>query len=463
MLDALNVSAVWLRFIRVRQYISNGKVCSIMEKQNRREFLKRSSVFLGALAAPTIVPSSVIGRPGRILPSDKIVMGCIGVGWMGTDNMKSFLSEADCQVVAVCDLDQEHLENARTIVNTKYGRSDCAVYHDFRELLMRQDIDAISLGLPDHWHAIPVIAAAKAGKDCYGEKPFAHSLREGRAMVEALKRYGRVWQTGSWQRSQSHFRFACELVRNGCIGKVRTAEVGLPAGHSDFAGSFGRDIFKAPPKELDYDFWLGPAPYSPYCESRVHKNWRWVLDYGGGQLTDWIGHHGDIGHWGLDLEYAAPVEVEGYGEYPKQGVYDTATRYRVTAQYGNGVTITYAGGHDDIRSGTKWIGEHGWVWVDRGGIDAYPKSLLSTRFGANDVHLYKSTGHWRNFLDCIKSRKLTIAPAEVAHRSVTPAHLGQISMLLGRKLRFDPDSEQILNDPTANAMLGNAMRAPWKI
>ena len=418
---------------------------------------------LGAITAPAIVPAKVVAKPGRILPSDRIVMGCIGVGWQGTENLRSFLAESDAHIVAVCDVDQNHLENARRLVNAKYGNNDCAASHDFRELLARPDIDAVSLGLPDHWHSIPAIEAAKAGKDCYGEKPFAHSLREGRAMVEALERYGRVWQTGSWQRSEAHFRFACELVRNGCIGRVDKVQVGLPAGHTDFAGNFGKDAIVPPPAELDYDFWLGPAPYAPYIESRVHKNWRWHLDFGGGQLTDWIGHHGDIAHWGLDLDYAGPIEIEGQGEYPHDGIYNTATRYRIEAKYANGVIMTIAGGHADIRSGTKWIGDRGWVYVDRGVIDADPKSLLNFKFGPNDIHLYKSPGHWRNFLDCVRSRQLTITPAEVAHRSASPGHLGQISMLLGRKLYFNPETEEILNDPVAQAMLGNSLRAPWKI
>lgn len=434
-----------------------------MVKMNRRQFIKRTAASLTALGAPAIVPATVLSRAGRVAPSDKIVMGCIGVGWQGTDNMLNFLSEPDARIVAVCDLDRNHAENARALVNKKYDNNGCAVYHDFRELLARPDIDAVSLGLPDHWHAIPVIEAAKAGKDCYGEKPFAHSLREGRAMVDALQRHGRVWQTGSWQRSQERFRFACELVYNGCIGQVHQAEVGLPAGYSDFAGTFGRDRVTSPPEELDYEFWVGPAPYSPYVESRTHKNWRWYLDFGGGQLTDWIGHHGDIAHWGLGLDYSAPIEIEGFGEYPSHPVYNTATRYRISTRYANGVHMTIAGGHKDIRSGTKWIGEDGWVWVDRGGIDAYPKSLLGYHFGSNDRRLYRSPGHCRNFLDCVRSRDLTITPAEVAHRSATPGNLGQIAMLLGRKLYFDPEREVILNDPTANAMLGNSLRSPWKL
>lgn len=431
---------------------------------NRRDFIKQSTgVALGALAFPSIVPSTVLGRNGQIAPSNRITMGCIGVGWQGTSNMESFLEEPDCQIVAVCDIDQNHLANAKAIVDKKYDNADCVTYHDFHKLIARDDIDAVSIGLPDHWHAIPAILAAKSGKDIFGEKPLAHSLKEGRAICDAVHRYHRIWQTGSWQRSQEHFRFACELVRNGRIGKIHTVEVGLPAGHTDFAGTKGEDQITAPPSELDYDFWVGPAPYMPYVKSRVHKNWRWMLEYGGGQILDWVGHHVDIAHWGLGLDSTGPIEIEGTGEYPKDGVYNAATKYYVTTKYSNGITLIMAGGYDQITGGTKWIGDLGWIWVNRGAIDAHPKNLLKEVIDPNEIHLFKSPGHWRNFLDCIKSRQQTITPCEVAHRSASPGHLGQISMLLGRKIRFNPDTEEIINDPTASAMLGNAYRSPWRL
>ena len=435
------------------------------KKVDRRRFLKRATqITAGAIALPYIVPASVLGKAGDIAPSNRIVMGCIGTGWMGTDNLKSFLNEPDAKIVAVCDIDANHLTNAQDIVNKKYGNNDCATYHDFRELIARDDIDAVALGLPDHWHAIPAITAAKAGKDIYGEKPLSYSLVEGRAMCDAVKRYGRIWQTGSWQRSQSHFRFACELVLNGRIGKVHTVEVGLPSGHTDFGRTAGQEAPESPPEELDYDMWLGPAPYAPYCPARVHKNWRWVLDHGGGQLMDWIGHHCDIAHWGMGTEYTGPFEIQGSGEFPTTGLWNSPTKYRVTAKYANGITMIIAGGHPDIRSGTKWIGSDGWVWVNRDNrIEAEPKSLLNERFGPEEIHLYRSPGHWRNFLDGVKTRKTTLAPCEVAHRSATPGHLGKIAMHLGRKIRFDPDTERILNDPTATQMLSIPMRSPWHL
>ncbi|HPG40688.1 MAG TPA: Gfo/Idh/MocA family oxidoreductase [bacterium] len=431
---------------------------------NRRTFLRSTALTaVGALGFPAIVPSSVLGRNGAVLPGNKITIGCIGVGWQGTSNLEGFLEEPDAHVVAVCDLDTKHLQEAKALIDKKYGNNDCATYHDFRELLTRQDIDAISIGTPDHWHSIPAIASARAGKDIYGEKPLSHTIKEGRAMCDAVKRYNRIWQTGSWQRSEAPFRYACELVLNGRIGKVHTVQVGLPSGHTDFAGTRNLNTITPPPPELDYEFWLGPAPYSPYVTARVHKNWRWVLDFGGGQIMDWVGHHVDIAHWGLGMDYAAPIEVEGQGEYPKNGIWNTATKYRVETKYANGIKMTLAGGYNNIRSGTKWIGDLGWVWVDRSGIDAEPKSLLKETFAPGEIHLLQSGGHYRNFLDCVKSREATLTPCEVAHHSAIPGHLGQISMLLGRKIYFNPETEEIINDPTASRMLGKSMRSPWQL
>lgn len=431
---------------------------------SRRQFVVTTAgAALGAVGLAYIVPASALGQADSVAPSERITMGCIGVGWQGGSNLDSFIREKDCQIVAVCDVDKNHMQDAANRVNSHYKNKDCATYHDFRELLARGDIDAVSLGLPDHWHAIPAIEAAKSGKDIFGEKPLSHDLKQGRAMCEAVRCYGRIWQTGSWQRSQAHFRRACELVINGRIGKVTRVEVGLPSGHTDFGQTQGQEGICPAPAQLDYDFWIGPAPYEPYCPARVHKNWRWHLDYGGGQLMDWVGHHVDIAHWGLGFDYTGPHEIEGTGEYPKDGLWNSPTKYRLTAKYPNDVTMIIAGGYGDIRGGTKWIGADGWVWVDRGGLDAEPKGILDEKIGPDEIHLYDSPGHWRNFLDCVKSRKATITPCEVAHRSATPGHLGQIAMLLGRKVRFNPDTEQIIDHPTAASLLGHALRSPWRL
>lgn len=435
-------------------------LCSL----SRRRFLKEAGVATaGFIGFPYVIRSSALGLAGTIAPSNRIIVGCIGTGWQGGANLGAFLAEADAHVTAVCDIDSRHLEEAKNRVNGHNQNTDCKPYTDFRDLLADPGIDAVMLALPDHWHGIIAAAAARAGKDIYGEKPLTHTLREGRILCDTVQRFGTIWQTGSWQRSESNFRFACELVRNGRIGKVHTVEVGLPSGHTDFGKTQGQETMGPPPAELDYDTWLGPAPWAPYCPARVHKNWRWIYDYGGGQLMDWVGHHVDIAHWGLDLDRRGPVEMEGTAEFPKEGLWNTATKYRLRARYAEGFDMIIAGGYDEIWGGTKWIGKDGWVWVNRGRIDASPKSLLQETFGSGEVHLTRTANHVRNFLDCVKSRKETLTPCETAHRSASPGHIGLVALRLGRKVRFDPKAEVILDDPAADRMLGHSFRSPWTL
>jgi len=431
---------------------------------SRRDFLRNASVAAaGVIGFPSWVSPAALGRGRGVSAGNRITVGCVGVGWQGGSNLGAFLAEPDVQVVAVCDIDRNHLEGARRRVNNHYQNQDCKCYTDYRQMMADPAIDAVMLALPDHWHALVAVEAARAGKDIYGEKPLTHTLREGRILCDTVCRYGVIWQTGSWQRSEANFRFACELVRNGRIGRVHTVEVGLPSGHSDFANTRGQEKMGPPPPELDYETWLGPAPWAPYCPARVHKNWRWIYDYGGGQLMDWVGHHVDIAHWGLNLDQAAPIEIEGTGEFPQDGLWNTATRYRLAAKYAEGFEMIIAGGYNDIRGGTKWLGTDGWVWVDRGRLDAFPKKLLQERFGPSEVHLPRVANHVRNFLDCVKSRKQTLTPCQTAHHSAIPGHLGLAAMLLGRKIRFDPKTETILNDSTANQMLGHSYRSPWTL
>jgi predicted dehydrogenase len=430
----------------------------------RREFLKTLPVAVAGVAGfPTIVKASALGREGAVPPSDKIVMAGIGFGMQGIPNMKAFLNKDEVRWSAVCDIDKNHLKEARDIVNQHYGNEDCATVHDFRELFARPGLDAVSIAVPDHWHAILSIAAVRAGLDVYGEKPFTHSLAEGRALCDAIRRYGRVWQTGSWQRSVDNFHRACELVRNGRIGKILRVEVGLPEGHHDFARTFGQWTIEPPPRELDYDFWIGPAPYIPYCKARVHMNWRWNMDFGGGQLMDWIGHHLDIAHWGLGYDSTGPVEISGRAEYPSSGIYNSPLRYWVDAKYADGTPFVLAGGYDEIQSGTKWIGEYGWIWVDRGGFETQPAHLVNEIIGPNEIRLAKSRDHYQNFLDCVKSRALTIAPSETAHRSASVGHLGVIAIATGRIIKWDPAAETIIGDEEANRLLSRAYRKPWQI
>ena len=379
---------------------------------------------------------------------------------MGTGNMRSFLGQRDCQMVAVCDVDRKHRERAKAIVDKKYGNKDCQAYHDFRDLLARDDIDAVVVATPDHWHGVVAVAAAAAGKDIYGEKPIGHTLVEGRAIADAVHRYHRIWQTGSWQRSQRNFRYACELVLNGRIGKVHKIEVGLPVDNR--STQVVEAVSKSPPEHLDYDRWVGPSHVLPYQPGWVHFHWRWNLAFGGGAILDWVGHHVDIAHWGMGWDHTGPVEIEGSGTYQDQGIYDAAHQFRVWTRYRGGEELIIAG-NDGIPNGTKWIGDLGWVYVDRGRLDAHPKSLLQERFSADEVHLTRSPGHHREFLDCVKTRRETLTPAETAHRSASPGHLGQIAMMLGRKIRWNPDTEEIIGDDTASRLLGNPLRSPWRV
>jgi predicted dehydrogenase len=416
------------------------------------------------LGFPALFSSRVLGREGSVAPSNRVVVALVGTGWQGIGNLKAFLKDPNVQVVAVCDIDSDHLKEGKETVDQKYGNTDCATYHAFEELFARPDVDAVVLSVPDHWHAIVSLAAVRAGKDVYGEKPLAHNWAEGQAICDGVRQYGTVWQTGSWQRSLSNFRLACELVRNGRIGKVKRVEVGHRWGNLDFAGTGDQQAVATPPPTLDYDRWLGPAPYAPYCPARVHKNWRWNYDYGGGSLMDWVGHHVDIAHWGLDLDRTGPYEVEAWGEFPTEGsVWNTATKYQVTARYATGMTMIIDGGHEDIRLGTKWIGEEGWIWIDRIGMDAEPKSLLRDKIRPAEIHLLHSPGHQQQFIECVKTRQQTLTPCDVALRSATPGYLGQIAMLTGRKIRWDPERQRILGDPEAERMLFRSMRSPWHI
>ena len=431
----------------------------------RREFLKKAAAAaMGAAGLPLFIPARALGRDGNSAPSDRITIGCIGVGGMGTANMTSFLHKRDAHVVAVCDVDAVHRKAAADAVNANYGSKDCAQYEDFRELIARPGLDAVSIATPDQWHGVIAVAAAMAGLDIYGEKPLAYTISEGRAIVDAVKRYARVWQTGSWQRSQRHFRYGCELVRNGRIGKVHTVRVGLPYGNS-IADMGGYQVTN-PPAGFNYDMWLGPAPWAPYCPNRCHWNFRWISDYSGGQLTDWAGHHCDIANWGMNTERSAPIEIEGTAEFPpaNEGLFDTAEGYRFEARFKEGFTMIVADRKKQpLGMGVQFEGENGWVYVDRSGIDASPKSLLTSVIGPDEVHLYVSDDHHQNFLDCVRSRSLTVTPVEVAHHSIMVGHLGLIAMKLGRKVVWDPAAERFVNDPAADSYLVRPMRSPWHV
>ena len=445
----------------------------------RREFARRSAAAMAAVAFPNIIPASVLGAEGRPGANSRINVAIIGVGNQGINDLRNFLNDERVQVVAVCDPNTESAGYwdggvagrmpAKRIVEEHYAKklpsgvyNACVTYADFREVLGRKDIDVVEVATPDHWHAIISVEACKAGKDVYCQKPLSLTIAEGRAMADAVKKYRRVFQTGSQQRSDAKFRFACELVRNGRIGKLTEVKVGLPGGWRDYGKTGNRKAPEPVPEGFDYEMWLGPAPKAPYAPARCHVNFRWILDYSGGQVTDWGGHHPDIAQWGMDTERTGPIEIRNAkGVFPKDELWNTATEFSFDAVYANGVVMNVS---DKNKMGVTFIGDKGSVYVNRGQISSTPENLLTTKIGKDEISLYRSDDQFRNFIDCVLSRKEPIAPAEVAHRSITICHLGNIAMRLGReKLKWDPRKERIVGDDEASKMLARPHRSPWKL
>jgi len=437
---------------------------------HRKQRLTRRGFVTGtmaAVAAPYIIPASALGLDGAVAPSNRITIGFIGTGDHGINrNLKRFLREPDAQALAVCDVDSERRENAKKIAEDHYTKDTpkgsykgVAAYNDFREIIERKDIDAVMISTPDHWHVIPALMAVRAGKDVECEKPLSLTVVEGRVLSDEVKKYNRIFQTSSENRSYECYYRMAELVRNGRIGKLQHIKVTLPRGHSIHKASME---VGPPPKGFDYDMWLGQAPEAPYCEARCHWNFRWILDYSGGQLTDWGAHLIDIAQWGNDTESTGPIEVQGTGTFPREGLYNTATDFSIDYKYANGVTMNVSASQPGIRfEGTEgWIGNKGW----NAPMEAEPKTILDSQIGPNEIHLYtEPEGEQRNFLDCVKSRKPCYAPAEVGHRTITIAHIGHIAIRLGRKLRWNPEKERFVGDDEANRMLSRPMRKPWKL
>jgi len=438
-------------------------------KVNRRQFLQRAG---GAAAVsigfPYVVSSSAVGTAGTIAPSNRITLGCIGLGRMGVGDMRSFMSLKEVQVVAVCDVDSKRLNHAKEIVEKYYGQQGskesykgCAAYGDFREVIARDDIDAVSIVTPDHWHALPALAAARAGKDIFLQKPMTLTVQEGRLLSNTVRRNKCVLLVGTQHRSNRYNRHACELVRNGRIGKLHTVRIGL-----------GGDPACTPqpnmpiPKNLDYQMWLGPAPEAPYTEKRVHPQtdysrpgWLRVNDYCCGQITGNGSHYLDMAHWGMDTERTGPVAIEGETTYPTEGIWDVHGAFHLEYTYANGIRMIVG---KNCKSGVRFEGSEGWVTA-LGRKEAEPKSLLSSVIGADEIHLIKSDNHKQNFIDCVKSRREPIAPVEVGHRSASVCILGYIAMKLGHKLKWDPKQETFLNDEPANRMLSRPLRSPWRL
>jgi predicted dehydrogenase len=431
---------------------------------SRRQFVRRAAAgAAGAVAFPIIIPSSALGKDGAVAPSERIVMGCIGWGQIAPGDLGECIRHADVQFVAVCDLDFERRERARKTVEDYYaGKSaagsyqGCSAYHDFREMIARSDIDAVIVAVPDHWHALIVVAAAQAGKDIYCEKPLSLTIDQGKRMRDAVQRNGRVLQTGSQSRSKRNTRHAGELVQNGRIGQLKAVKVGLPK-----SPYFPRQPAMEVPKGFDYDFWLGPAPWAPYTEKRCHIHYRWILDYSDGMIADWGAHQLDLAQWGLGVQLSGPAWIEGKGKFPCDGLTDVATEFHFTCGYENGTMLECS---TDLEGGVRFEGTEGWVHTGHGGFfRSEPESLANEVIGPNEIHLYDSPDHHRNFLDCVRSRGVPIAPVEVGHRSATVCHMANITMLLGRRLHWDPVEEHFISDSEADRMMSRAMRAPWNL
>jgi predicted dehydrogenase len=425
---------------------------------SRRDFLRatrNTALGLGlGLAAPNLFLNRTRAAAGEN-PSEFVRIGCIGVGGQGTSNMRAFMKN----VVAVCDVDKTNLEKARKLVETTNKRP-CAGYGDLRKLLENKEIDAVTVCTPDHWHALASALAMEAGKDVYCEKPLTLTIEEGKVLVKLARKHNRIFQTGSQQRSDPKFRKGCELVRNGYIGKVKTVKVGLP----------GVNWMKdppvpdsEPPAELDYDLWLGPAPFRPYNKQRVHYYFRFFWDYSGGQMTNWGAHHLDIAQWGLGMDESGPVEIEASRNLNKAGLYEVPETFHVTYKYATGTVIECNSGGSKYKGGTRFEGEQGVVYVNRGTVETEPETILDTVLKETDVRLYVSRNHHQNFLECIKTRKLPICDVAIGHRSATVCHLGNIAVRTGKKITWDPVKEEIVGDAELAKWATKAYRAPWKL
>ncbi len=438
---------------------------STVPASTRRSFLKQGSLLAATIGLPTIVPAAALGRDGRTAPSNRITMGFIGTGGKGRHNLGIFQDDAECQVLGVCDVDANHCRAAKEQVDQKYGNQDCASVADFRELAGRDDLDAICVSTPDHWHALATIAALNSGKDVYCEKPLANSVGEGRAICRAAARAGRIVQTGSHERSGDGRRAACELVRNGRIGKLHTIRINLPTddSHHQQVKQWTEPQPEMPvPDYLDWDRWLGHTAAVPYTEKRCHFWWRFILAYGGGEMTDRGAHVIDLAQLGAGKDGTGPVEYIAKGSRNASGLFDAFMDYVFINIYDDGLKMI---GSTQGPRGVKFEGDEGWIFihVHDPKVEASDPRILESTIGSREIHLGRSPGHHRNFLDCIKSREEPLASAEIGHRTGSICHLNNIAMKLGRSIHWDPVNEVAVDDEEANGLLMPAMRAPWVI
>ena len=434
---------------------------------SRRTFLAGVGV---AAAAPYIIPGTALGADGGTAASERITIGVVGTGGQGGGLMENAIKHKNARIVAVCDVDTNRVNEAKKKVDEYYGDAACTTYHDYRELIAREDIDAIICATPDHWHALICIEAAKHGKDIYCEKPLTWSLGEGRAVVKAVEDNKRVFQTGSMQRAGKQFKLAVDIVRNGYLGDIKHIDVALP----NFKNAIWVEEFPKAPAELDWEMYVGPAEWAPFHPKRYHWDWRWWMGFGGGQMMDWIGHHGDIAHYAMDWDHTGPQKVEGLRwEFlgDKNNLYNAPTNYEFRCEYKGGTTLRVANAalmpelfKQCGELGTFFYGEKDkWLYVDRSGIKASDKKILGQDFKKTDFRCRDASNHMTDFFDCIKSREACAAPANAGHRSASIGHLGKLACTLGASFEWDPKKEEITDNPALNGLLTRRYRGDWKL
>ena len=431
----------------------------VSKRISRRNFLVKSSA---GLASISIVPRFVLGGSDYIAPSDKVTLGFIGIGRLSAGLGKSFLKLNNTQMVAACDVDRIKLARFQKTVNEHYASAKgkesyegCDTYEDFDQLIGRKDIDGVIVALPDHWHAIPAIAAMKAGKDVYCEKPLAHTIDEGRAMVTAARKYKRVLQTGSMQRSWKDFRHACELVRNGYLGEIKQVKVNV--GDPAVACNLPEEDM---PGYINWDKWIGPAPYrgfhtdlAPPHPEAFWPKWRDYAEFGGGMFSDWGAHMFDIAQWGLGMDHTGPVEI-----IPPE---DRLAKRGLVFKYANGIEMT----HEDFGRGwaVRFIGSKGTLDISRQFLDVKPENIAKKEIAENERKLEISEHHYANWINSIKSRRMPICDVEIGHRSASICNIGNIAYRLGRPLKWDPEKEKFEKDGEANKLRGKKYRKPYTL
>jgi predicted dehydrogenase len=431
-----------------------------MNRSTRRTFLKST---LATVSVPYLVPAEALGANGATAPSNKITVGALGVGDQGTRDMREFLNHEDVRITAICDVNKRNAAAARKIVADAYGKPDVKVYSDFREMNANPGIDAILMVLPVHWHSIPSLDAILHGKHIYHEKPMALSFEEARRVRAAVRKKGVVFQFGTQQRSDQYFRWACELALNGRLGKLKEIEVSVPGGRQTEL------LPEQPvPNYVNWDRWVGPAAMTPFNEQTLIRDWHEnITNFSLGMISCWGIHHLDIAQWGNGTDATGPATVEASGEFPKGGTCNAILGWKVRFEYTDAARITFVNIGRGPESGVKFIGESGWVHVDRGSIRAGNDQLLrdpQNKSGQMSIKLPVSRDHCGNFLDAVRKGHRAICDIETAVRSDTLCQIASIAVKLGRKLRWDPTTEQFPNDQEANRLLApRTLRGPWTL